>query len=136
MTEPDDTRPPGSAPTPGSATRRLGALVGRWRFHGHIVGDPPIPITGTGTYEWLPGGFFLFHHVDVTVGDQPVQAIELTGELNPATDSFTARACDNLGNVTVMRAKVDDQGVWAFTGGDDVAPAARPAAAGATAAVR
>jgi hypothetical protein len=69
-------------------------------------------------------------------GDQPVQAIELIGEHDPATDSFTGRAYDNLGNVTVMRAQVDDQGVWRFTGGGDVAPAARPGPAGATAAVR
>jgi hypothetical protein len=27
-----------------------------------------------------PGGFFLVHHVDVVVGNQKVQAIELIGE--------------------------------------------------------
>jgi hypothetical protein len=29
-----------------------------------------IPIIGTDIYEWLPGGFFLVHHVDVMIGDQ------------------------------------------------------------------
>ena len=66
-----------------------------------------MPVEGTDVYEWLPGGFFLVHHVDVVVGDQPVQAIEIIG-----------RAYDNLGNVTAMRARVDDDGVWTFTGGD------------------
>src|SRR4029450_7060555 len=88
-----------SMPEPHS---RLGALVGRWRSQGHVVGDPPVPITGTDTYEWLPGGFFLVHHVDVMLGDQQVQAIELLGEYDPGTDAFTARAYDNLGNITVM----------------------------------
>ena len=122
--------------TPSPEIQRLGALVGRWRSEGHIVGDPAVPITGTDSYEWLAGGFFLLHHVDVMVGDQQVQALELIGEYDPATDSFTARAYDNLGNVTVMRARVDAQGVWRFTGGGDVAAVARPAAAGAGGAVR
>src|SRR5512132_4419623 len=112
-----------------------GALVGRWRSEGHIVGDPPVPITGTDTYQWLPGGFFLLHHVDVVIGDQRLQAIELLGPYDPATDAVTARAYDNLGSVTVMQARVDEQGVWRFTGGGDVAPVAQPAA-GAGGAVR
>ena len=99
-----------AGPAPGPETRRLGALVGRWRSEGYIVGDARLPITGTDVYEWLPGGFFLVHHVDVVIGDQKVQAIEIIGEYDPATDSFTARAYDNLGNVTIMRARVDDRG--------------------------
>jgi Protein of unknown function (DUF1579) len=126
MSESEDLRHASRAPAPSPETRRLGALVGRWRSEGHIVGDAPVPITGTDIYEWLPGGFFLVHHVDVVIGDQKVQALELIGEYDPATDSFTARAYDNLGEVTIMRARVDDQGVWTFTGGGDVAPS-RPA---------
>jgi hypothetical protein len=60
------------------------------------VGDLAVPITGTDIYEWLPGGFFLVHHVDVMIGEQPVQALELIGEYGPATDAFLARAYDNL----------------------------------------
>jgi hypothetical protein len=110
MPEPRDPSTPTTRPTPSPQTQRLGALVGRWRSEGHIVGDQPVPITGTDTYQWLPGGFFLVHHVDVVIGDQQVQAIELLGEHDPASDAFTARAYDNLGNVTVMQARVDEQG--------------------------
>ena len=127
----------GSARTPGPQIQRLGALVGRWRSEGHIVGDPPIPILGTDIYEWLAGGFFLVHHVDVVIGDQPVQAIEIIGEeQDTATESFTARAYDNLGSETLMRAEVDDQGVWTFTGSADVAPVAQPTSADTSGAVR
>jgi len=136
MSESADARQRNGAPTPNPQTQRLDALVGRWRSEGHIVGDAPVPITGTDIYEWLPGGFFLVHHVDVAIGDQKVQAIEIIGEHDPATDSFTGRAYDNQGNVTVMRATVDDQGVWTFTGGGDVAPVARPTSADASGAVR
>ena len=128
-------RAPG-APAPSLQTRRLGALVGRWRSEGHIVGEVPVPITGTDVYEWLAGGFFLVHHVDVMIGRQRVQALELIGEYDPASDTFIARAYDNLGNVTIMRARVQDQGVWTFTGGGDVAPAAQPVGAEGRGAVR
>jgi Protein of unknown function (DUF1579) len=136
MLESRDTDHPNRAPTPSPQTQRLGALVGRWRSQGHIIDDPPVPIAGTDIYEWLPGGFFLVHHVDVVIGDQQVQALELIGPYDPASDAFTARAYDNLGNVTVMQARVDDQGVWRFTGGGDVAAVARPASADASGAVR
>jgi hypothetical protein len=136
MSESHDTSRPNSAPPPSPETQRLGALVGRWRSEGHIVGDPAVPITGTDIYEWLPGSFFLVHHVDVMIGEQPVQALELIGEYDPATDAFLARAYDNLGNVTLMRAKVDEQGVWTFTGGSDVAPVAQPLDAEGGGAVR
>jgi hypothetical protein len=134
--ESSDVQHRNSAPAPSPELQRLGALVGRWRSQGHIVGDPAVPITGTDVYEWLAGGFFLVHHVDVVIGDQQVRALELIGSYDPATDAFTARAYDNLGNVTIMRARVDGQGVWRFTGGGDVAPVARPAAADAGGAVR
>jgi hypothetical protein len=136
MSESIDTHHPDGAAPPGPETRRLGALVGRWRSEGHIVGDAPVPITGTDVYEWLPGGFFLVHHVDVVVGDQKVQAIEIIGGYDPASDSFSARAYDNLGNITIMRARVDDQGVWTFTGGGDIAPVAQPVSADASDVVR
>ena len=106
------------------------------RSEGHILGSAPVPITGTDIYEWLAGHFFLVHHVDVVIGEQPVQAIEIIGEYDPATDSFTARAYDNEGNVTTMRATVDDQGVWTFTGGGDIAPVAQPSSADTSGAVR
>jgi Protein of unknown function (DUF1579) len=137
MPESNDTcQQPDSAPAPGPEIRRLGALVGRWRSEGHVVGDDPVPITGVDIYEWLAGGFFLVHHVDVVIGQQQVQALELMGEYDPANDTFTARAYDNLGKVTVMQARVDEQGVWRFTGGGDVASVARPASADASGAVR
>jgi hypothetical protein len=62
--------------------------------------------------------------------------MEILGEPDPATGSFIGRAYDNQGNVTVMRAQVDEQGVWRFTGGGDVAAAARPPSADASGTVR
>jgi Protein of unknown function (DUF1579) len=134
MSESRDT--PNSVQPPGPEIQRLGVLVGRWRSEGHIVGDVPIPIIGTDIYEWLPGGFFLVHHVDVMIGEQRVQAIELIGEYDPTTDTFTGRAYDNQGNITIMHATVDEHGVWTFTVGCDVTAGARRSTADASGAVR
>ena len=136
MSEPHDSQELNTAPTPSPEIQRLGALVGRWRTEGQVVGEVLIPVTGTDIYEWLPGGFFLVHHIDVMVGDRPVQGIELIGDHDPITDSFTARAYDNEGKITVMRASVNDRGVWTFTGGGEVASAARPSDTDASGIVR
>jgi hypothetical protein len=107
----------------------LGAIVGRWRATGRVIGDEGDSVVGTDNYELLPGGHFLIHHVDVRVGDRPVRAIEIIGEPDPDTaaggNSFLARSYDDSA-VTVMRVRVDDSGAWHFSGGPEIAPAARP----------
>jgi hypothetical protein len=107
----------------------------RVRF-AHSPVEELVAITGTDIYEWLPGGFFLGHRDDDVIGDQEVKAIEIIAEYDPATDSFTGRADDNLGNITIMRARVDDNGVWTFTGAGDIPPVARPASADPSEVVR
>jgi hypothetical protein len=75
----------------------------------------------------LPGGHFLVHHVDVTVGSQPVRAIEIIGETDPSNpEVYLARSFDSDGNVEVMHLTVDDDGVFHFSGGSEVASAAQP----------
>jgi hypothetical protein len=108
------------------ATERLARIAGRWRTSGYVVGDPRVPVEGTDHYEVLPGGHFLVHHVDVTVGEQEVRAIEVIGERHPDSDAYLARSFDSEGNVEVMKLQIDDDGVFHFTGGADVARAVQP----------
>ena len=125
MTEQDRTR-----------TQRLGDIVGRWNTTGHVLTNPPIPVVGTDTYEWLPGQHFLVHHVDVHVGDQHVQAIEIIGEHDPDSDTYLTRSYDSDGNADVMRLEIDRDGAFHFAGGPNIAPAARAGDAPAGGAVR
>jgi hypothetical protein len=118
-----------------ATTTQLGMLVGRWRSNGHIVADPSIGIRGTDTYVLFPGCHCLVHYVDVMVGETPVQAIELITP-DPDEPNFSARAYDNAGMITVMQARVDQNEVWTFTGGPEVAAAAQPDTASPTGAVR
>ena len=45
MSESTNTGRAGGAPAPSPQLQRLGALVGRWRSQGHIVGEVPVSIT-------------------------------------------------------------------------------------------
>jgi hypothetical protein len=103
---------------------RLSMIAGQWRTSGFVIGDPQVPVVGTDVYEFLPGGHFLVHHVDVTVGAHSVRAIEIIGEPD-GEDGYLARSYDSDGNAEVMRLRIDDDGVFHFAGGGEVAPAAQ-----------
>jgi hypothetical protein len=89
-------------------------LVGRWRSEGQTVAtptEPAVQISGTDTYEWLGGGFFLVHRVDVRMGDDRVEALELIGgDYDDASGSFPAHSFDSQGNIVTMRTSVGDDG--------------------------
>jgi hypothetical protein len=104
---------------------RFVSITGRWRTRGHVVAEPATLVRGTDTYELLAGGHFLVHHVDVTVGDEPLQAIEVIGEYDGET--YLARSFDSNGTIEVMHLTIDDDGAFHFSGGGDVASTARPA---------
>ena len=104
---------------------RFTTITGHWDTSGHVIGDPAVPVTGTDTYELLAGGYFIVHHVDVTVGGQPVRAIEVIGE-PAAAGGYLARSFDSDGNAETMHVTIDDDGVFHFAGGSDIAPAAQP----------
>jgi hypothetical protein len=110
----------------GRRADRLASIEGRWSTSGVVIGDPPIPVVGSDIYEVFPGGHFLVHHVDVTVGAQAVRAIEIIGEPDTESDAYLARSYDSDGNAEVTRLVVDAKGVFHFAGGPDIAPAAQP----------
>ena len=113
----------------------LDPIVGNWRTEGRVLGTDQ-SIRGTDRYEWLDGGYFLIHYVDVFVGDQKVDAIEVIGEYDEGREAFVARSYDNQGSIETMLVRVDDSGVYTFTGGAEVAPRAKPDQAAPTDQVR
>jgi hypothetical protein len=114
---------------------RLWAIAGDWATSGRVISDPPLPVSGSDIYEILPAGYFLVHHVDVTVGSQAVRAIEVIGEAASRDGTFLARSYDNHGSSEVMELTIDYEGVFHFTGGPEIATVAQPASA-STARVR
>jgi hypothetical protein len=95
----------------------LNPFVGKWKTEGWIKGDdgkPDIQISGTDTYEWLPGEFLLFHRIDVKIGEERKEGIEIIG-YDASTNTFPMHYFDRRGNAESMQASIND-GVWRFQG--------------------
>jgi hypothetical protein len=122
---------PGATPDEGvgGGNTRLWTIAGHWTTAGFVIGDPPVPVVGTDNYDVLPGGHFVVHHVDVTVGSQEVRAIEIIGEPDPDGNGYLVRSFDNHANAEVMHLTIDAEGTFHFTGGADIAPAGQPSSA-------
>ena len=87
-------------------------LIGAWMSSGRTVDG--VDVEGSDVYEWLPGGRFVVHRVDVRMGDEQVDVLEVIGEAD--ADALLMRSFDGHGGTAVMRATVDAVGVWTFAG--------------------
>jgi hypothetical protein len=99
-------------------TEPLAVLIGRWVSSGRTVarpGEPAVEIEGTDVYEWGPGRYVLVHRVDVRMGGEQVDVLEIIGPAD-AVGGYPMRAYDQAGGVVTMHATVDDAGVWTFAG--------------------
>lgn len=95
-----------------STTHPLDLLVGQWNTTGRsVAGEPTIAIKGTDKYEWLPGRKFLVHHVDVWMGEEKVNVLELI-----ATEGLAMHSFANDGTHEVMRAVQNGERAWSFEG--------------------
>jgi hypothetical protein len=95
----------------------LNKFVGHWMTSGKIPAtstSPEIILSGSDIYTWLPGGFFLMHQVDVLVGDDKNETLEIIG-FDPQKSHFTLQHYDNKGNSGLMTGKCQDD-VWTFLG--------------------
>lgn len=105
------------APEMKSALKRLDAFVGTWKTEGEIKATqttPVIPIQGTDSYEWLPGGWFLLHRVDVRMGDEQIDSVEIIG-YDPSTGKYPMHYFGHQGSTGVMHASVEEN-TWKFIG--------------------
>lgn len=99
------------------AHNHLDKFVGKWNTEGLVLPTATsagIEVKGTDTYEWLPGGFFLLHKVDVNIGDDKVKTFEVIG-LDKDANHYTMQHYDNKGNSGSMTAILVDA-LWIFKG--------------------
>jgi uncharacterized protein DUF1579 len=104
---------------PHPELRQLHFLTGQWNTSGIILGPDPTQaarIHGTDNYEWVSGGHFLLHRVNVLMGDTPTEAVELIG-YDPETGKFPMRSFDDNGNCTTMFGAMDAHGTFTIDGG-------------------
>lgn len=106
-------------PEPGPRHRALEPLVGVWRTHGTTIeseSEPAIPFAGTDTYEWLEGGLFLLHKVDVSMGDRPVVGVEIIYP-DPVSGHYHTWSVDADGTTEGYEARIEGR-VWSMTSRD------------------
>lgn len=100
-----------------AAYKHLDAFAGQWSTRGTIratADHPEINVAGSDRYEWLPGGFFMLHSVDVRIGDDRNQTTEIIG-FDSASNSYHMQYFDNKGNSGVMKGTFLN-GTWTFAG--------------------
>ena len=104
--------------TPQPDLRTLDRLVGTWTLSGDT--------TGTLSYEWMEGGFFLLQRYDIALFGHPVKGIEVIGQLRPFGEApspdIRSRAYDAEGNTLdyVYEVVGDTFTIW---GGEKGSPA-------------
>jgi hypothetical protein len=101
---------------PSGQIRKLNFLIGNWHTKGEILQVPPNSskeIRGMDTYEWISGGFFILHRVDVFMANERTEVIEIIG-YEKSIKSFFMKSFDNHGEATVMYAVLEKPGVLKF----------------------
>lgn len=86
--------PSAAPPAPSPALRSLDRLVGRWAVTGGA--------SGTVSYEWMDGGYFLLQRIELDQHGQTVRGLEVIGHLRPFGEGPSAdvrsRFYDSMGN--------------------------------------
>jgi hypothetical protein len=111
-------RNPSGLPRPGGpAHERLDVFVGKWQLEGLQLEGPMGPaseIDAVETYEWLPGGYFLIHRINGTLGKRELACIEIIG-YDPRRQVYTLHSFYVDGNSNQWEASVRDR-TWTYTG--------------------
>ena len=102
---------------PGPEQKRLGVFLGRWHTTGEVAvtaSTPAAKVDAIDTYEWYPGEFFLIHHADGKVGNDPIQSIEIMG-YDPGRQCYFASFFDSTGGFGVEELRRDGN-TWTWRG--------------------
>lgn len=96
--------------------KKLEFLIGSWHTQGEVLQDgsnASLQISGMDTYEWISGGCFILHRVDVFMGKARTEAVEIIG-YDKNRQTFFMKSFDNQGEETLMYALVEKAGVLKF----------------------
>ena len=100
-------------------------LVGTWEMSGEV--------SGTVTYEWMEGGFFLIQRVDLEQYGQRIKGIEIIGHEKPfgsePSEEIKSRFYSNTGDTLdyVYELEGDTLTIWGGERGSPRMPRAKSA---------
>lgn len=95
-----------------NAIRQLGVFEGTWRTKGTGRQEPAITVDGIDTYRWFPGGHFMEHRVDVKMGGEHMQALEIIS-YDAEKQLFLLQSWNSAGQMTQMQGKTYHRS-WTF----------------------
>jgi hypothetical protein len=87
-------------------------LLGRWSTAGTVnatIDAAEIKFQGTDTYDLILDGKFILHKVDVMMGGEHIEVVEIIGESASTNKGYALRSFDNRGVYTEMSADLDAQ---------------------------
>jgi hypothetical protein len=94
---------------------RLEMLIGKWINVGKtepMGNEPPLDITTSDIYEWLPGKYWILHPAYGRVGNMDVGGVEIIG-YDRETDKYVSHFYDSRGNSSEHEINVDgDTMTW------------------------
>jgi hypothetical protein len=108
---------------PDPELERLEVFAGSWTTEGELGPgaeqgpDSPqagTPVTGTDSYEWVPGRFFMLHRWNWKIGETSFEGMSVIG-YDPETSAFPMHNFDNLGYSRMYQASVTDR-TWTYLG--------------------
>ncbi|MES2679056.1 MAG: DUF1579 family protein [Bacteroidota bacterium] len=96
-----------------SPLKKLNFLIGKWHTEGEILqaaSNHSNIIRGMDSYEWVAGEFFILHRVDVFMGKQRTEVIEIIG-YDENRKCYFMSSFDNEGKSVTMYAALEKSGV-------------------------
>jgi hypothetical protein len=92
----------------------LNRFAGNWDTTGTLITKSgTVNIAGTDHYAWLPGGHFLMHTVDVMMGEDRKQSVEIIG-FDTLSGTYPMHFYDDAGESGVMHGGFDED-YWLIT---------------------
>lgn len=82
-------------PPPSPELKRLEFFVGTWNMKGRTLDADEDNVSGTTTFEWLPGGFFLQQRVELNFAGFEIKGLELIG-YDPSTGKFPSTVYSSM----------------------------------------
>ncbi|MBC7371692.1 MAG: DUF1579 family protein [Bdellovibrionaceae bacterium] len=102
---------------PVQELQRLNAFIGTWHGQG-ISRDPKtqkmIAMKSVETFKWVPGGHFIEHRWDWSMGSDKFRGLEVIG-YNADQSNFFANLYDDQGHFVTYKV-IEHGGIWTYTG--------------------
>ena len=96
---------------------RLKLFIGTWHGTGKSL-DPStqkmVPATSTETFAWIPGGHFIEHRWDWSIGAGSFRGLEVIG-YDAVQNNYFSNLYDDGGHFVTYKV-IEHGGIWTYTG--------------------